>query len=62
MANDAQAFLGACAMTVGGFVMWRRGMKASQLSIGTATSKIATAAKGFVELSGIARPFGPTPL
>jgi hypothetical protein len=62
MASDFQAIVVAGAMTVSGYLMWRRSMKVGKLSAGTATSKIATAAKGFVELSGIARPFNDIPL
>ncbi len=62
MISDVEAFFGACALAAGGYALWRRGMKISKLSEGTATSKIATAAKGFVELAGIARPLSAVPL
>lgn len=59
---EAKLFFIACALAIGGFVAWRRGMKMHRLMHGTPTSKIATAAKGFVEITGRARPFLPTPL
>jgi len=62
MPSSPQAFVASGAMIISGFIMWRRAMKVSGLSTGTATSKIATAAKGFVELTGIARPIGNIPL
>ncbi|MBC7983273.1 MAG: hypothetical protein H7Y02_05390 [Candidatus Obscuribacterales bacterium] len=62
MSSDVEAFVGACVLGAGGYAMWRQGMKISKLTEGTATSKIATAAKGFVELTGIARPLSAVPL
>ena len=55
MSNDLELLAGACIAAPVGYVLWRKAMKARGLMHGTATSKIATAAKGFVELSGRAR-------
>ena len=55
MSNEADGFVLAVIATVTGYGLWRNGMKLRSLSSNTATSKVASAAKGFVELSGIAR-------
>lgn len=55
MSNEADGFVLAVITTVAGYGLWRNGMKLRSLSSSTATSKVASAAKGFVELSGIAR-------
>lgn len=53
---DPQAFVASALLAAGGYVVWRRAMRRSSLIAGTATSRIATAAKGYVELAGVARP------
>ena len=55
MSSEADGFILAALAAVSGYGLWRNGMKVRNLSSGTATSKVASAAKGFVELSGIAR-------
>lgn len=62
MADYAQAFLAAVGIAVSGYVMWRRNMRAANLMEGTATSRVATAAKGYVELFGTARGAGGKPV
>jgi hypothetical protein len=55
VSNEADGFVLAVLAAVSGYGLWRNGMKLRSLSSNTATSKVASAAKGFVELSGIAR-------
>lgn len=62
MTDDGQAFVAAVAIAASGYVMWRRSMRAASLMEGTATSRVATAAKGYVELSGTARAAGGAPV
>ena len=62
MADDGQAFAAAVAIAVSGYVMWRRYMRAANLMEGTATARVATAAKGYVELVGTARAAGVAPV
>ncbi len=62
MTDDVQVFLGAAAVAIGGYALWRRTMRAANLMEGTATSRVATAAKGYVELSGTARGAGGAPV
>jgi len=62
MADDGQAFVAAVAIAASGYVMWRRYMRAASLMEGTATSRVATAAKGYVELAGTARAAGGAPV
>jgi hypothetical protein len=57
MSSEGEAFVVAVVTAASGYGLWRNGMKVRSLSSGTATSKVASAAKGFVELSGIARAF-----
>jgi hypothetical protein len=52
---DPQAFVVSALLAAGGYVAWRRAMQRSSLIAGTPTSRIATAAKGYVELAGVAR-------
>src|SRR3989337_1927287 len=59
MSSDADGFIWAALAAASGYGLWRNGMKVRSLSSGTATSKVASAAKGFVELSGIARALNP---
>jgi hypothetical protein len=55
MADEIKAaLLGAGALVVG-YAMWMRSLRHRNLIRATATSRIATAASGFVELTGIAR-------
>lgn len=62
MIDDSQAFVAAAAIAASGYVMWRRSMRAASLMEGTATSRVATAAKGYVELAGTARAAGGAPV
>ncbi|MBX3693996.1 MAG: hypothetical protein KF790_02355 [Steroidobacteraceae bacterium] len=62
MVDDLQVFVGALAIGASGYLMWRRNMRALALIEGTATSRVATAAKGYVELSGTARGAGEPPV
>lgn len=62
MTDEPQAFVAALAIATSGYVMWRRNMRAADLMEGTATSRVATAAKGYVELSGTARSAGGAPV
>lgn len=62
MSDELQAFLGAAVIGFTGYVMWRRNMRAAALMEGTATSRVATAAKGYVELFGVARGAGEAPV
>lgn len=62
MSSDFDAFVVAVIAAGAGYKMWRTGMKVRSASKSTATSKVATAAKGFVELSGIARALNLQPL
>ncbi|MBV6416610.1 MAG: hypothetical protein CMLOHMNK_01218 [Steroidobacteraceae bacterium] len=62
MSDELEAFLGAAVIGFTGYVMWRRNMRAASLMEGTATSRVATAAKGYVELFGIAREAGEAPV
>jgi hypothetical protein len=55
MSNESDGFVLAALAAVAGYGLWRNGMKVRSLTASTATSKVASAAKGFVELSGIAR-------
>jgi hypothetical protein len=55
MSSDFEGFVLAALAAASGYGLWRNGMKVRNLSAGTATSKVASAAKGFVELSGTAR-------
>jgi hypothetical protein len=55
MSSEGDGFVVAVLAAVSGYGLWRNGMKLRSLSSNTATSKVASAAKGFVELSGIAR-------
>jgi hypothetical protein len=55
MSSDGAGFVLWAIAAVVGYGLWRNGMKVRSLSRGTATSKVASAAKGFVELSGTAR-------
>lgn len=55
MSSEGDGFIMAVLAAASGYGLWRNGMKVRSLSSGTATSKVASAAKGFVELSGIAR-------
>ncbi len=59
---DPQAFIASTLLAAGGYVAWRRAMRRSSLIAGTATSRVATAAKGYVELAGVARAIGAEPL
>jgi hypothetical protein len=51
---DIRVILFGIAASVFGYLAWRRGSRASSLVRGTATANIATAAKGFAEVQGIA--------
>lgn len=62
MTDDLEAFAGAVVIAVSGYLMWRRNMRNANLMEGTATSRIATAAKGYVELLGTARAAGGQPV
>lgn len=62
MSSGFDAFVVAVIAAGAGYKMWRTGMKVRSVSKSTATSKVATAAKGFVELSGIARALNLQPL
>ena len=62
MSSTFEAFIGAVVAAGIGYGLWRNGMKVRTLSTSTATSKVATAAKGFVELAGIARALNSQPL
>lgn len=62
MADNLQAFAFAAITAVSGYLMWRRNMRAANLMEGTATSRVATAAKGYVELVGTARAAGGEPV
>lgn len=62
MSDDLRAFVGAAAIAASGYLMWRRNMRAASLIEGTATSRVATAAKGYVELFGTARSAGGPPV
>jgi hypothetical protein len=52
---DFRVILFGLGATIGGFYFWRAGARASSLIRGTATGKIATAAKGYAEVQGRAR-------
>lgn len=54
MFDDLEALFAAIVLTAGGYATWRKGMHASSLIEATATSRIASAAKGFVEITGTA--------
>lgn len=54
--EEAKGFFGALIFLVAGWLMWRSGSRDRSLIRGTATSRIATAALGFAELRGTARP------
>lgn len=62
MSNTFEAIVVSAAAAGIGYGLWRKGMKLRSLSSSTATSKIATAAKGFVELAGFARALNSQPL
>ena len=62
MSSTFEAFIGSVVAAGIGYGLWRNGMKVRTLSTSTATSKVATAAKGFVELAGIARALNSQPL
>ena len=58
MTDEVQVFAFAAITAVSGYLMWRRNMRAANLIEGTATSRVASAAKGYVELAGTARGAG----
>lgn len=60
MSDELEAFVVAAVLGASGYLMWRRNMRAIGLMEGTATSRVATAAKGYVELFGKARTAGGT--
>jgi len=62
MSSNFEALVVSVIAAGAGYGLWRQGMKLRSLSGSTATSKVATAAKGFVELSGIARALNSQPL
>lgn len=62
MVDDTEALAFAAIVAVSGYLMWRRNMRAANLMAGTATSRIASAAKGYVELVGTARGAGGAPV
>ncbi|MGD9599191.1 MAG: hypothetical protein AB7G76_14715 [Steroidobacteraceae bacterium] len=62
MSDELELFVAAVAIGASGYVMWRRNMRAIGLMEGTATSRVATAAKGYVELFGTARSAGGAPV
>lgn len=62
MVDDVQVFAFAAITAVSGYLMWRRNMRAANLMEGTATSRVASAAKGYVELAGTARGAGGQPV
>lgn len=62
MAGDVQLYVIGAVMAFAGYRTWRRNMKAAQLIEATATSRVATAAKGYAELVGTAKRVGETPL
>ncbi len=62
MPDEVEAFAFAVIAAVSGYAMWRRNMRAANLMEGTATSRVATAAKGYVELVGTARTAGGLPV
>lgn len=57
-----QVYVVGAVLAFAGYRTWRRNMKAAQLIEATATSRVATAAKGYAELVGIAKRVGETPL
>jgi hypothetical protein len=62
MASGFEALVVGILAAGSGYRLWRNGMKVRSLSRSTATSKVATAAKGFVELAGVARALNSRPL
>lgn len=52
---DLRVIFFGLGATIGGFYLWRVGSRASSLIRGTATGRIATAAKGYAEVQGSAR-------
>lgn len=62
MTDEVQVFAFAAITAVSGYLMWRRNMRAANLIEGTATSRVASAAKGYVELAGTARGAGGKPV
>jgi hypothetical protein len=62
MSNTFEALVVSAVAAGIGYGLWRNGMKVRSLSSSTATSKVATAAKGFVELAGFARALNSQPL
>lgn len=62
MVDEVQVFAFAVIISVSGYLMWRRNMRAASLMEGTATSRVASAAKGYVELIGTARGAGGSPV
>jgi hypothetical protein len=62
MPDELEAFAFAAVSAVSGYLLWRRNMRAVNLMDGTATSRVATAAKGYVELVGTARAAGGQPV
>lgn len=62
MSSNFEGFVLALFAVASGYGLWRNGMKVRGLSTSTATSKVATAAKGFVELAGVARALNSEPL
>lgn len=62
MAGDVQLYVVGAALAFAGYRTWRRNMKAAHLIEATATSRVATAAKGYAELVGNARRVGETSL
>jgi hypothetical protein len=55
MSSDVGGLFLAVVAVASGYKLWRTSMKVRGLSHATATSKVASAAKGFVELAGTAR-------
>ena len=62
MTDEVELFAFAVIGAVSGYLMWRRNMRAANLMDGTATSRLASAAKGYVELIGTARAAGGPPV
>lgn len=62
MSSNFEAFVGSAVAAGIGYGLWRSGMKVRSLSSSTATSKVATAAKGFVELTAFALALNSQPL
>ena len=59
---DFRTVLFGFGATLLGYYFWKRGAQATSLIRGTATSKIASAAKGYAELNGVARAPTQAPL